>query len=419
MTAMKEQPSARQIYGTIGPACADVETLEAMFRAGMTGIRLNLSHVTLAQAADQVDALHKAAQRCGKQAELLIDMQGPELRVGVLAEPLTLNEGEVFELGGKGIPLPDIAIPALLPGQEVLLDDGKLLLRVTEQTETGAVAEVLRGGVLRGRKSLALPGADLEPPTMTASDVENIRIAAFCGVTGVMQPFVRSRRDLEIVRQALDENGGANIRLFAKIENQTGLERLPEFLETADEIVIARGDLGNAMPLWELPAAQKRIEAQCRKAGKPFMVVTQMLASMEQNPVPTRAEVSDIFNAVADGAVALAAVAGLGHHCGCCLPDGLGQHYVLLGDGTAEPVVHTGGIVGLAPEIGEGHAEGPCQLLLLLLRGRLAASLKLFDGQAGQSQRRRQRGTAEALFRPKCFDPLCHSYHDGMIPPYA
>ena len=136
-------------------------------------------------------------------------------------------------------------------------------------------------------------------------DVENIRIAASCGVTGVMQPFVRSRRDLETVRRALDENGGANIRLFAKIENQMGLERLPEFLETADEIVIARGDLGNAMPLWELPAAQKRIEAQCRKAGKPFMVVTQMLASMEQNPVPTRAEVSDIFNAVADGAAAV------------------------------------------------------------------------------------------------------------------
>ena len=152
---------------------------------------------------------------------------------------------------------------------------------------------------------MALPGADLEPPTMTASDVENIRIAASCGVTGVLQPFVRSRRDLETVRQGLVENGGANIRLFAKIENQMGLERLPEFLETADEIVIARGDLGNAMPLWELPAAQKRIEAQCRKAGKPFMVVTQMLASMEQNPVPTRAEVSDIFNAVADGAAAV------------------------------------------------------------------------------------------------------------------
>ena len=305
MTAMNEQPRGRQIYGTIGPACGDAATLEAMLRAGMTGIRLNLSHVTLAQAAEQVDALREASRRCGRQAELLIDMQGPELRVGATAEPMTLNEGEKVELGGMGIPLPEIVLPALLPGQEVLLDDGKLLLRVTAQTGTGAVAEILRGGVLRGRKSLALPGADVEPPTMTAADVENIRLAASCGVTGVMQPFVRSRRDLETVRRALDENGGANIRLFAKIENQTGLERLSEFLETADEIVIARGDLGNAMPLWELPAAQKRIEAQCRKAGKPFLVVTQMLASMEQNPVPTRAEVSDIFNAVVDGAAAV------------------------------------------------------------------------------------------------------------------
>ena len=305
MTAMNEQPRGRQIYGTIGPACGDTATLEAMLRAGMTGIRLNLSHVTLAQAAEQVDALREASRRCGRQAELLIDMQGPELRVGATAEPMTLNEGEKVELGGKGIPLPEIVLPALLPGQEVLLDDGKLLLRVTAQTGSGAVAEILRGGILRGRKSLALPGADVEPPTMTAADVENIRLAASCGVTGVMQPFVRSRRDLETVRRALNENGGANIRLFAKIENQTGLERLPEFLETADEIVIARGDLGNAMPLWELPAAQKRIEAQCRKAGKPFLVVTQMLASMEQNPVPTRAEVSDIFNAVVDGAAAV------------------------------------------------------------------------------------------------------------------
>ena len=241
-------------------------------------------------------------------SDLILDTYGNQIKIFPQSIPFSVRAAEIsaegisiFEHDPKG----KVAAAYWQMTQEVLLDDGKLLLRVTEQTETGAVAEVLRGGVLRGRKSLALPGADLEPPTMTASDVENIRIAASCGVTGVMQPFVRSRRDLETVRQALDENGGANIRLFAKIENQMGLERLPEFLETADEIVIARGDLGNAMPLWELPAAQKRIEAQCRKAGKPFMVVTQMLASMEQNPVPTRAEVSDIFNAVADGAAAV------------------------------------------------------------------------------------------------------------------
>jgi pyruvate kinase len=136
-------------------------------------------------------------------------------------------------------------------------------------------------------------------------DRENIALAPACGVTGLMQPFVRDRADLETVRAALDAAGGREIRLFAKIENREGVENLGTLIPACDEIVIARGDLGNAMPLWELPAAQKRIAAQCLAAGRPFMVVTQMLASMEQNPVPTRAEVSDIFNAVLDGAASV------------------------------------------------------------------------------------------------------------------
>lgn len=290
------------VYGTLGPACADPATLEAMLRAGMTGVRLNLSHVTLRDAADQVAAFQEAARRCGRSAELLIDMQGPELRVGAMEAPVELTEGSTVTLGDGGIPLPAIVLPALTPGQEVLLDDGKLLLRVTEQRTGGALAEVLRGGILRGRKSAALPGAAVTPPTLTEADLDNLRFAAEFGVTAVMQPFVRSREDLETVRAALDNSGGAHIRIFAKIENQTGVERLAEFLPAADEIVIARGDLGNAMPLWELPAVQKRLAAQCREAGRDFMVVTQMLASMEHSPVPTRAEVSDIFNAVVDGA---------------------------------------------------------------------------------------------------------------------
>jgi pyruvate kinase len=137
---------------------------------------------------------------------------------------------------------------------------------------------------------------------MTDSDLANLRAAGAYGVTGVMQPFVRSRADLEEVRGVLDAAGGQAIRLFAKIENLDGVEKLGELLPAAGEIVIARGDLGNAVPLWKLPALQKRIAAVCREAGKPFMVVTQMLASMEQNPVPTRAEVTDVFNAVLDGA---------------------------------------------------------------------------------------------------------------------
>ena len=137
------------------------------------------------------------------------------------------------------------------------------------------------------------------------SDRENLRLARDYGVTGVMQPFVRGREDLEAVRAALDQAGGRDIRLFAKIENLDGVEKLAELIPAADEIVIARGDLGNSGPLWKLPALQKRIAAACREAGRPFMVVTQMLASMEQNPVPTRAEVSDIFNAVLDGAASV------------------------------------------------------------------------------------------------------------------
>ena len=293
-----------QIYGTLGPACSDTGTLARLFEAGMTGVRLNLSHVGLPGAAEQIERLHDAARQCGVTAQLLIDMQGPELRVGVLPAPLELKDGAFVRLG-RDIPLPPAVLPRLLPGQEVLLDDGKLLLRVAEALPDGALAQVERGGVLQSRKSAALPGVNIHLPAITDSDRENFRAAKDCTVTGVMQPFVRGREDLEAVREALDAAGGQGIRLFAKIENLEGVDKLAELLPAADEIVIARGDLGNSGPLWKLPALQKHIAAACREAGRPFMVVTQMLASMEQNPVPTRAEVSDIFNAVLDGAASV------------------------------------------------------------------------------------------------------------------
>ena len=285
-----------EIYGTLGPACADAEILADMLRLGMTGIRLNLSHMSLAEAEPMLAALRRAVKDSGRPCRLLIDMQGPELRVGVLGAPLELTEGAVIGLDLLRLPGP--VRDAVLPGQEILLDDGKLLLAA----EHGGKALVRRGGTLKSRKSIALPGTEIRLPPLTAEDLENIARAADSGVTGVMQPFVRSAEDLKTVREALNAAGGREIRLFAKIEDLNGVSRLPELMEAADEIVIARGDLGNAMPLWELPAVQKRISAACRAAGKPFMVVTQMLSSMERNPVPTRAEVSDIFNAVLDGA---------------------------------------------------------------------------------------------------------------------
>ena len=290
-----------EIYGTLGPACAETEILEAMLRSGMTGVRLNLSHMSLTQAQGQVEALQQAGARCGKQPKLLIDMQGPELRIGELAEPLRLEEGDRVSLGPEGIPLPQMVREELSAGQQLLLDDGKLLLRALNREW----AEVVRGGLLQSRKSVALPGRELMPPALTESDWENLRQASACGVSAVMQPFVRGRCDLEELRRALDTVGGGGIRLLAKIESAAGLAQLDQLLPAADEIVIARGDVGNAMPLWELPAAQKRIAARCRAVGKPFMVVTQMLSSMEHSPVPTRAELSDIFNAVLDGAASV------------------------------------------------------------------------------------------------------------------
>jgi len=284
------------IYGTLGPACREVSTLEQMFAAGMTGIRLNLSHVTLKDAAQQVENLHKAAKNAGTEAKLLIDMQGPELRVGAMESPLELKDGATVYV--DVLPLPTIVLPYLKAGQELLLDDGRLLLKMQDEKN----ALVLRGGMLQGRKSIALPGADIYPPTLTETDLENIAHAAEYGVTALMQPFVRGKEDLMTVRAALDAAGASNIKIMAKIENMQGVEHLDELIDYADEIIIARGDLGNAMPLWELPAAQKRIAEKCRRAGKAFMVVTQMLYSMEKSPVPTRAEVSDIFNAVLDGA---------------------------------------------------------------------------------------------------------------------
>ena len=297
--SMKEG-TLMHFYGTIGPACASAGTLRRLVDAGMTGLRMNLSHGALAEHADWLAMIHAVGI-----PDLLIDLQGPELRVGRLASPVILPEGGTVQLGAGGIPCPVQLVQAARPGQQLLLDDGKLLVEVTAAGPDALVCTVLRGGVLQSRKSIAAPGLSVPMPTLTSEDLANLRIAASCGVTGVMLPFVRGKQDILALRQALAEAGAPQIRIFAKIENLAGVQALPEFLSLVDEVVIARGDLGNAMPLWELPRCQKQLSAACRAAGVPFMVVTQMLDSMCTRAVPTRAEVSDIYNAVLDGASSL------------------------------------------------------------------------------------------------------------------
>lgn len=290
---------ALELYGTLGPACAREDILEGMFRAGMTGMRVNLSHMTLDQARPWIEIMHRAAARCGLEPDLLADLQGPEVRVGKLSAPLALKTGETVALDALLLPLP--LREMLAPGQEILLDDGKLLLETLDRDR----AKILRGGTLLPRKSAAVPGLTLTLPPLTPEDEDNLRRAEELGVTGVMQSFVRGREDVLALRSALCRCGCKGIRLYAKVENRLGLETLPQWIDLADCIVIARGDLGNAIPLTRLPAAQKAIAGLAKERGKPFLVVTQLLASMEHSAVPTRAEVSDIYNAVLDGASAL------------------------------------------------------------------------------------------------------------------
>lgn len=309
---------AVKIYGTIGPACADTQMLVRLFEKGMTGIRVNLSHTNLENAAEWMENIHAAWQSVhgSGQAgvEILMDLRGPELRIGKLRAERMLSEGDMLTLTAEGennlfdpteLPIPAQVMEYLQPGQEILLDDGKIRLRTEERNVNAVECQVVRGGVLKSGKSIALPGQKIEMPTLTESDLANLAVAKEYGITGVMLPFVRGREDLQNLKDALERADAGDIQIFAKIENMEGVERLPELLPYCDEIVIARGDLGNAMPLWKLPVVQAQIGEVCKMADKPFMVVTQMLASMEQAAVPTRAEVSDIFRAVAEGAASV------------------------------------------------------------------------------------------------------------------
>ncbi len=303
-----------EIFGTLGPACAQADLLEQMFLEGMTGMRLNTSHSGLKESEPLLEVFWQAAQRAGVRPELLIDMQGPEIRTGVLDVPLHLEElsqavfvshtQEKGPAGVSAIPVDDQILSEMKTGDHILLDDGRMELVITA-TEPQITARVLQGGVLLNKKSLKIVNKAVSGPVMTSLDRENIRLAKEYGVTALMQPFVSDGEQLSQVRAELGAHQMDHVRVFAKIENRAGLEQIRDIMPGADMIVIARGDLGNDMPLWELPAAQKTLAEICRKEGKPFLVVTQMLASMVHHPYPTRAEVSDIFHAVADGASAV------------------------------------------------------------------------------------------------------------------
>ena len=293
-----------ELYGTLGPACADRRTLAKMFEEGMSGMRLNLSHGGLSHSTGMLQEFEAAAKPWPRR-RLMIDLQGPELRIGDESSPILLVDKEEFFFSSETFSLPAIVLEVLEKGDELLLDDGRISCTVTGKEVKKTRVMVRTGGMLKARKNIKVVGKDVHGASLTSQDTENIKLAKSFHVNEVMCPFVTTARQLIQTRAALEQHGCGDFRIFAKIENKEGMRHLEEILSLADVIVIARGDLGNDMPLWELPAAQKEIEEKCLAAGKEFLVVTQMLASMTQNPVPTRAELLDIFNAVLDGASAL------------------------------------------------------------------------------------------------------------------
>lgn len=286
-----------KIFGTLGPACADRRVLSEMLSLGMTGVRLNLSHVSLRGGSPWLEEWEAAKRNAGSSPDLLCDMQGPEMRTGSFSGSIEFNANDTVT-----VPVQERVAPLLKAGQRVRLDDGKYSARVISAGGSEVVLKMEAGGILTSSKSIKIEGTVNSLPPLTEHDLENISQASASGVTGVMQPFVRGAEDIDAVRSALKAAGQRDISIYAKIESRVGLEKIEEIAREADWIVIARGDLGNDIPLWELPGAQRRIAAECRRQGVPFIVVTQMLDSMTHSPVPTRAEISDIDHAVMDGA---------------------------------------------------------------------------------------------------------------------
>ena len=225
------------IYGTLGPSLHTREALYKMLCMGMNGVRLNLSHVDLPDCREWLDAFHQAQEQAGIQAKLLIEMKGPELRIGKLKEPVLLKEGQKIELG-KEIPVPVQLLSHVKEQEQLLLDDGRLLLEVAQVREDTLLCTVLHGGVLKSGKSVALVNGHIALPTLTESDIRNLKVAKQYGVTGIMQPFVRHAQDLITVKGTLSSIGCPQLQVYAKIENMEGVTHLKELLPHCDYILI-------------------------------------------------------------------------------------------------------------------------------------------------------------------------------------
>jgi pyruvate kinase len=301
-----------KIVCTLGPATSG-ERMDALIQAGMNLARLNMSHGDYAEHGERLNEVRRAAEAAGKPIAVFADLQGPKIRLGRFeAGPVTLVNGATFtitidEILGdvdrcsttfKGLP-GDVS-----PGDSILIDDGRVELRATHVTDTDVVCEVVVGGPVSNNKGINLPGVAVSVPALSGKDTDDLRWALREGVDMIALSFVRSAKDIVDVHRIMDEEG-RRVPVIAKIEKPQAVDNLDEIIDAFDAFMVARGDLGVELPLEDVPIVQKRIIRAARTWAKPVIVATQMLESMISAPRPTRAEASDVANAVLDGADAV------------------------------------------------------------------------------------------------------------------
>jgi pyruvate kinase len=293
-----------KIVCTLGPASATEEALRGLAEAGMNVARLNFSHGTHDQHAETIALLRRVAESMNRPIAIIGDLQGPRIRVGDLPEPRTVNQGEDIILVHEGEEAPgeipityDQLANDVHAGDRILIDDGLIELIAIDVSAPKVRARVMHGGEINAHKGLNLPGVQVSAPSITEKDEDDIRFAVEQSLDYLALSFVRRARDIEELRAMVPKE----LLIIAKIEKDIALSNIESILETADGVMVARGDLGVELPFEEVPGAQKRIIGLANRIGRPVITATQMLESMIEHPRPTRAEASDVANAILDG----------------------------------------------------------------------------------------------------------------------
>lgn len=303
-----------KIVCTLGPATNDVEIMKQLIQNGMDAARINFSHGTYETHSETIAKLKQAREELNAPIPLILDTKGPEIRVKTFKEDkVRLEEDATFTLTTREVE-GDVNIVSVtyadLPkdvhrGSRILIDDGLIELKVEDITETDVVCKVVNGGVVKSRKGVNLPGVEVNLPSLMEKDIEDLKFGVENGFDIVAASFIRSAEDVLKIRRVLEENGGGQMHIISKIENQQGVENIDKILEASDGIMVARGDLGVEIPPEEVPLVQKILIAKANRIGKPVITATQMLESMVHSPRPTRAEANDVANAIFDGSDAI------------------------------------------------------------------------------------------------------------------